>query len=134
MRDFNKRIYLQVFWIVIGAALALLGFWKIIDDFWSSMGFAFMAVGVVQLIRFTRYSRNIEYKEKYETEVNDERNKFISCKAWAWSGYIYVIGGSVCTIIFRILKLNELSQFCAFSVCALMVLYWILYLILKNRY
>jgi len=52
MRDWNKRIYLSIFWILIGAALFGLGTFDIIDSFWGGMGSGLIAVGIVQTVRW----------------------------------------------------------------------------------
>ena len=80
MRDWNKRIYLSIFWILIGAALFGLGTFDIIDSFWGGMGTGLIAVGIVQTVRWMRYRSNSEFREKFDTNANDERNRFISNK------------------------------------------------------
>ena len=42
MRDYSKRIYLSIFWIIVGAALFAAGSFGKIDSFWSGMGGALM--------------------------------------------------------------------------------------------
>lgn len=51
MRDCSKRIYLSIFWIIVGAALFAAGFFEKIDSFWSGMGGALIGVGIVETIR-----------------------------------------------------------------------------------
>ena len=51
MRDYSKRIYLSIFWIIVGAALFAAGSFGKIDSFWSGMGGALIGVGIVQTIR-----------------------------------------------------------------------------------
>ena len=38
MRDYNKRIFLSLFWLVLGVILIVLEIMGRIDDFWSGMG------------------------------------------------------------------------------------------------
>ena len=35
--------------------------------------------------------------------INDERNKFIRNKAWAFSGYFFIIIAGICLIVFKII-------------------------------
>ncbi len=125
MRDWNKRIYLSIFWILIGAALFGLGTFDIIDSFWGGMGTGLIAVGIVQTVRWMRYRSNSEFREKFDTNANDERNRFLSNKAWAWAGYISVLTGAVGVIVFKVMGKDELSLFCSMAVCLLLVLYWV---------
>ena len=86
----KRNKYLSIFWIVLGAALIACGAAGVLDEYWSGMGGAFAAVGALQILRYVRISRNEAYREKIETENKDERNRFLSGKAWAWAGYLYV--------------------------------------------
>ena len=78
MRDYNKRIFLSLFWLVLGVILIVLEIMGRIDDFWSGMGAGLIGVGIVQIIRYARYKRDGEYKEKMDTAHKDERNRFIA--------------------------------------------------------
>ena len=134
MRDWNKRIYLSIFWILIGAVLFGLGNFDIIDSFWGGMGSGLIAVGIVQTARWVRYRSNSEFREKFDRSANDERNRFLSNKAWAWAGYISVLTGAVGVIVFKVMGKDELSLFCSMAVCLLLVLYWVCYFVLNRKY
>ena len=134
MRDWNKRIYLSIFWILIGAALFGLGTFDIIDSFWGGMGTGLIAVGFVQTVRWMRYRSNSEFREKFDTNANDERNRFISNKAWAWAGYISLLTGALGVIVFKVVGKDELSMFCSMAVCLLLVFYWVCYFVLNRKY
>ena len=130
----NRRALLSIVWIILGIGLVVASFLEAVDEFWSGMGSAFIFVGILQLIRFIRYSKNDEYREKVDTEVNDERNRYITGKAWGWAGYLFVLISAVGCIIFRILGKNELSLLASGALCLLLVLYWVSYFILKRKY
>ena len=130
----NKRIYMSVFWVVLGGALAALEAAGQVDTFWGSMGFALMIVGVLQIVRFVRYQRNEEYRQAVDVQNGDERNRFLANKAWAWAGYWFVLIGAVGTIVFKLLSREDLMMFCASTVCLMLVLYWLCYLVLKRKY
>ena len=104
------------------------------DSFWRGMGGALIGVGAIRIFQFVKFSKNPEYREKIETETNDERNKFISLNAWAWSGYAFVILNALGTIAFKIAGNESLSQYCSYMVCIVLVLYWVCYLILRKKY
>lgn len=129
-----KRYLANVIEIFVGVILSVLGFTGILDSYWSGMGTALIVVGVLMLVRQLRYKTNAEYREKMDVEVNDERNKYLRRLAWSWSGYLFVMLGAVASIVFRILGMNLYSQFSAYCVCLIMVLYWISYLILQKKH
>ena len=131
---FNKRLIANITEIVIGIILVICGVVGILDSYWSGMGTALIIVGCIMLFRQIRYKTNEEYKEKVDIEVKDERNKYLRMKAWSWAGYFSVLIGAVASIVLRILDQDQLSQFAGLSVCLLVVLYWVSYLILKKKY
>ena len=87
----NYRFFLSFFWILLGVALCVCNGLGWIEAYWSSMGFTFIIVGILQVIRQIRYRTNEAYRERFDTESRDERNRFIANKAWAWAGYLFVI-------------------------------------------
>ena len=130
----EKRFYLNIFYVVIGAALIICGVLDIVDSFWSGMGGALIGVGAIRICQYAKYRKNPEYREKIEVETKDERNKFISLNAWAWSGYVFVMLNAIGTIAFKIAGNDLLSQYCSYMVCIVLVLYWVCYLILRKKY
>ena len=134
MRDYNKRIFLSLFWLVLGAVLIALEIMGKIDGFWSGMGAAFIGVAIVQIIRYARYKKDDSYKERVDTANRDERNRFIANKAWAWSGYLFVMITAVAALALRIAGENVLSMAASGALCLMLVLYWVCYLILSKKY
>ena len=93
------RIYLSFFWIILGGILVALSFAEKVDEYWSGMGSALLVVGVLQILRFYRLRKNDAYREKVEIEASDERNCFIRSKAWAWTGYLFILISAAAGIV-----------------------------------
>ena len=51
----NYRFYLSFFWILLGVVLCICNGLGWIEDYWFSMGGAFIVVGSLQVIRHIRY-------------------------------------------------------------------------------
>ncbi len=130
----NKRMIASIVEIVLGLILALCGHFGIIDEYWSGMGTALVIVGIIMMIRLLRYNTNAEYKEKVDIEIKDERNSYLRVKAWATTGYLFVIVGAIASITFRILGYDAYSVLSGGAICLIMVMYWISYMILKRKY
>lgn len=133
-RNIVIRWILSILYILIGATLIVCNLLHTIDDFWSGMGGAFALIGVLQLVRLIRYQTNPKYKENTDTAVQDERNRFLSTKAWSWAGYLYIMIAAVATIVFKLLEQDTLMFAASGSVCIILVLYWISYLIVRKKY
>ena len=130
----DRRFVASICWIVIGAALMGVSYAGLVDEYWSGMGTALFAVGVIQIIRWIRYWTNDAYKAQMNVEAHDERNRFISGRAWAWAGYLYVLACAAASVVLRMAGHNEASLAAGMSVCILMVLYWISWLVLRRKY
>ena len=131
----NKRLILSIFWIVLGVVLMVLTMNGTLDHaVYSAMGGAFIAVGVIQVIKQVKYRTNSEYKEKIDTEVNDERNRFIRMKSWSWAGYITIFVEFVGIIIAMIAKEYTIQTVLSYSVCLIIIVYLISYVVLSKKY
>ena len=131
----NKRLALTVFWIVLGAVLVLLTVTEVLDSsIYSGMGGALMAVGTLQLIRAVKYRKDSEYKEKVDTELGDERNRFLRMKSWSWAGYFTILIEGIGAIIAMALGERTVQLVLSYSVGLVLVIYWIAYVILSKKY
>ena len=130
----NKRFIASIVEIILGVVLSVCGAIGLLDSYWTGMGGGLIGVGIVFLIRSIRYRRNPEYKEEVDIEMSDERNKFIRLKAWSWAGYLFVMIAAVASIAFKLAGREDLMMFCSGAVCLVLVLYWVSYIVLKNKY
>jgi len=130
----NRKIIAYSMFIALGVVLIGLGFTEISDPFWSGMGGALIAVGVIRIVQFFRYRKDEAYREKVAVEMTDERNRFIRNKAWAWSGYAFVLIAAVATVALKIAGQDLLSMAASFAVCLIVVMYCIFFMILNKKY
>lgn len=129
-----KKILISIMWIIIGSILIGLSFAGKVDEYWNGVGTGLFIVGILQVLRFWRLNKNETYREKMEIEKSDERNAFIRGKAWAWSGYLFIMIAGVSGIILKIAKQDLLSLVASYAVCLMLVLFWVSYLVLKRKY
>ena len=131
----NKRLALSVFWVILGAVLLVLSVAEVLDSpRYAGMGGGLITVGALQLARHLRYRRDPEYREKIDTEVSDERNRFLRMKSWSWAGYIVVLVEGVGSIVAAVRGAETVQLVLSYSVCLLVVAYLIAYLILRRKY
>ena len=129
-----KHLIASIVEIAVGAALLICRFAGLVDDFWSGMGTALIVVGALFLLRHIKYRTNETYRESVDVEVNDERNKYISMKAWSWAGYLFVLIAAVGVIVLKVIGQDQLVFFASGSVCLIVVLYWLAYTVLRRKY
>ena len=108
----NKRLALSTFWVLIGVVLIGLAAAEILDNsIYSGMGGALIAVGILQIARIVRYRKDSDYREKIDTEIDDERNKFLRMKSWSWTGYAVVIAEAVGSVVALVMGQHQLQVF-----------------------
>lgn len=130
----KRRLIASILEIIIGLVLVAASVFGTADEFWNGMGTALLIIGIIFLVKTIKYNTNNDYKEKYDIEINDERNKYLSLKAWAWAGYLFVMISAVITIVMKLIGKEELMMITSGSVCLVMVLYWTSYMVLKKKY
>lgn len=131
----NKRLALSIFWVILGIVLLALSIAGILDSsMYGGMGGALIAVGILQCMRNVRYRKDSDYREKIDTEAGDERNRFLRMKSWAWTGYIVVMVQAAGSIIAFVRGQQLVQEVLGFSICLIVGVYWISYMILSRKY
>lgn len=131
----NKKLALSIFWVIAGVTLMVLSIAEVLDSsLYSGMGGALTAVGALQIIRNLRYRKDPAYREKIDTEANDERNNWIRMKSWSWTGIVVVIVEGIAGIVAMILGERTIQLILSYSVCLILCVYWITWLILSRKY
>ena len=131
----NRRLALSIFWLVTGVALTVLSILEVLDSaYWSGMGGGLTAGGALQIARNLRYRRNPQYREKIDTEAGDERNRFLRMKSWSWTGYIVMLVEAVGVVVAMVLRQETVRTVLSSSVCLILVVYWVSYLVLSRKY
>ena len=131
---YSKKIFVSIFWVALGTILTVMNFKYQLDSYWSGLGTAFIVVGALQIMRYVKYAKNDQFREEVDTRNKDERNRYIGTKAWAWAGYLYVIIGSVATIVLHLIDMKDIAYIISMCICAILIFYWISYTILNRKY
>ncbi len=128
------KLSFNIVYVIVGCILIGFAVLEKLDSFWSGMGSALLVVGLINLLKIHRLNKNEEYREKLEIEMSDERLQFIRNKAWAWSGYLFVLISAIACIVFKVMNLDQLSLYASFSVCLVLALFWVSHTIIKRKY
>lgn len=130
----KKNIICYTLYVCIGLLLVILSFAGKVDEFWNGMGSALIIIGGVRLLRTYRLQKNETYREKIEIGINDERNRFVRGKAWAWAGYFFILISGISVIIFKVVGQELLCLAASGALCLMLFLYWCAYWILQKKY
>lgn len=130
----KKKMIFRILMMTAGIVLLALGIAGKVDEYWSGMGGALIGVSVMRLVQTIRYEKNENYRENVDTERNDERNRFLSMKAWQWAGFWFMMIAAIGTFILKFAGKEELMMLLSGSICLMLALYWASYFYLKKKY
>ena len=68
-----------------------------------------------------------------QIEVSDERNIYISNKAKSMAFNWGILACAAATVVLRIIGMNDQSTICGLTICIVLVLYWVIYLIYNKN-
>jgi hypothetical protein len=105
-----------------------------VDSFWSGAGGGLIGVGAMYFAQRARYQKNEEYREAMDAERNDERNKFLSMKAWEGAGGCFVVIAAIGAFAFKFAGREDLMMLASGSVCLIILLYWGSWMVLRKKY
>ena len=130
----NKKLALSIFWVVLGLTLFILSVAEVLDDTdYAGMGAALTDVGIRQVWRNLKNRSDREYREKIDIEAGDERNKTIRMQSWAWTGYLFILVAAVASVVAYFLGQAVVQQTLCYSICFMLVVYWLANVILNKR-
>lgn len=131
----NKKLLLSVIWIVTGSVLLILSAIGLIDSVvYSGMGGGLVGIGILQVLRSIRYRRDPEYRELIDTEISDERNKYLRMRSWSIAGYAAVLLAAVGSVAALILGDLQLQQYLLVSMAVIVLIFLSAYYVLNRRY
>lgn len=136
--DFRKKLKIRLF-VAIGCValgIAMITAFNILgtdNSFPSSFGLALIVIGAVRIRNYFRITKDEETIKKQQIIETDERNIAIASKAKSVSFFVYVISAGLSVIVLEFLNKTELATIISLTVCALIVIYWFSYWIIRKR-
>ena len=136
--DYKKRMKIRktLSWTYIALGILMIAVFNLVkteNSFLSSFGFALFVVGVAQLRRYARMTKDEETMRKYEIAESDERTIAIAGKARGVAFSLYIITACVLSTVLHILEKTEFATILGFSVCFLILVYWISFIIINKK-
>lgn len=137
--DFKKkmkqRLYIAISYIVFGTALALLALiTKSENQFLSAFGIALAIMGVLRIFQYRKITRSTDAMRKRELAETDERNRMIAERAKSWAFSFSLMAAGIAVIVLSVLGKHHLAQPLSWGMCGMVLLYWIFFLIARQKY
>ena len=133
-KNLKLRLYLGISYIVLGIILIVVSFFtNSNNDFMSSFGLVLAVLGVVRIRNYFIITKNEDTVRKQKIIETDERTISIIHKAKSATFTIYISILAATIIILSIMNMHEIAKLLSYSVCLLVVIYWVCYFIYQKR-
>ncbi len=137
--EYKKKLKIR---LIISIVLLAIGIGIIItssilgdkNNFFSPFGLALATISIVRIRNYFIITKSEERLKKQEIAERDERNLLIANKAKSISFYIYTILSCLSVIALQLLNKNEFATYISMSICVMLLIYWISYLIIRKKY
>ena len=135
-KKLQSRLYLAAAYMAIGLVLTIVAFVaKTDNDFIPFFGIGLIANAILRFRQYRRITKDESTIKQQEIAEKDERNLMLLEKARSWAFGFYIWFTSKVLIVFAILGVHEtLVQMSSYSICLMVLIYWICYYILKRKY
>lgn len=98
-----------------------------------TFGAAFIAMGILRIASYFRITKDSESIRAKKIAETDERNIAIIERAKSLAFGIYTFGAAITVIVLELAGKNALASVIALSLCPLIFIYWLSYIILQKR-
>ena len=134
-KKLKQRFLLAVSYMVLGLFLIAAGFATGFENYFlSSFGFALVVMGILRLIRHRKVTANEKTIRQQELAENDERTRMIAERARSWAFSYSIMAAGIVVIVLSLMGRHEEALPFSWYVCAMVVLYWICFLIIRKKY
>ena len=128
----KMRLGIAIVYVIIGVLLVVLTSIGIIkNEAMLVFGTAFGACGLVMIVKNIRIFKITENFIEKEIAEKDERNIMIWTKARSLTFSVYA---GIAIIVLYTVNMEYAAQVIAYNLCGVLVIYWICYFIIRNKY
>ena len=130
----KNRLYLAIAYIVCGITLIVVfNVMEKANEFLSVFGLILVVLGLARLRRYFAITKNEETMKTQQIRETDERNLSIMNRAKSCAFNILVILLAVAIIVLNFMEYTAYMQLLSGVLCALLVIYWVSYFIIRGR-
>ncbi len=133
-KKLKSRLNIAITYIVLGVMFIVGTFiTKTENDFISTFGFMMIIMGLVRIRNYRMITKDEDTIRKQQIIETDERNISIINKAKSAAFAVYILILGVAVIVLSFMGMHESAKWVAYSVCLLVVIYWICYFIYQKK-
>ncbi len=139
--DFKKklktRLITGIAYVLFGALLAVMDFVGMAEgDEFLTLGVAFAVMGIIRIVQYSNLLKNPDKLRSREITERDERNIVIVEKARSLTFTIYILlcGSAVLVSGLTSGFGNTLAKAASYSVCSLILIYYLCCLYFRKKY
>lgn len=134
-KKMQQRFTIAVVYILLGLALVCTDLVNASDNyFYFSFGLALLLMGVLRLFRYRKITKSDQTMRKQELAEQDERTRMMAERARSWAFSFSLTAAGIWVIIQNLLGHHEEALPYGWYVCAMVVLYWICFTIIRKKY
>jgi len=135
-KKLKTRLYTAIVYMVMGVVLTVVSYVTKTDNFFiPAFGIGLLLNSVLRLIQYRQITKDEQSVKKQQIAEADERNRMLLERAKSWAFYLYILLTGTVLIILAVLGIQDtLVQMISYSICLLVILFWICYHILKRKY
>lgn len=129
----KTRLYLAIAYVLSG--LTMIVVFNVMEngnEYLSTFGLVLVVIGFARLRRYFRITKTEETVKKQEILETDERNVMIIHRAKSMAFNIFVILLCIAIILLQFMNLAVYVQILCGILCALLVIYWIVFFIIRK--
>ena len=131
----RKRLVRGIIFFAFGALCGVLYGFKIMNNtVLPGLAIGFGGYGIARIIDYFRKTKNENTLNKSFIEEYDERNRILWGHAKCTAFDITAFAGAVLTIVFIAIGWEERGTIVAYTVCSMVVIAYICYLVFKKKY
>lgn len=143
----KERIAVGIIFIVVGLISLMLAYLAgdrmlvmylepdthdFVPSFYTGIGCGWAAAGIVVLIKNIRYLKNEKLKKEREIYENDERNRMLGLRCWAYTGYVMLILFYIGILISGFINMTVLKTLLVVEVVYVVVLMLFRFILQKS--
>ena len=134
-KKMQQRLWIAAVYILLGLVLVCIDILKgSANYYFFSFGLALLLLGILRIFRYRKITGNNQTLRKQELSETDERTRMMAERARSWYFSLSITAAGIWVIALNLLGRHDEALPFAWYVCAMVVLYWICFAVIRKKY